>query len=143
MSYLKERVAYLKGLVEGMDLDVSTNEGKLLVEIIEVLRDMALAVEDIEESQEEIIDQVDDIDEDLAEIERLVFDDAECDEFGDVYVGTLECPNCSEKVDVYESMLHDPSGTTLECPYCHKDIEVEWECSCEECEDNEEKKEEE
>lgn len=30
MGYVKERVAYLKGLFAGMNIDESTNEGKLL-----------------------------------------------------------------------------------------------------------------
>ena len=29
MNYLRERVAYLKGLVEGMQMSELTNEGKL------------------------------------------------------------------------------------------------------------------
>jgi len=58
MSYIKERVSYLKGLAEGMKIDDSTNEGKLLKAMIEVLDDIALAVEDIEEVQEQLEEQV-------------------------------------------------------------------------------------
>ena len=61
MNYLKERVAYLKGLAEGMQLNDTTNEGKLLKAIIEVLDDVALAVDDIEDVQEQISEQLDDM----------------------------------------------------------------------------------
>ena len=74
MNYLRERVAYLKGLADGMKLDTSTNEGRLLKAVLDVLDDIALAVDDIEETQEQLSEQVDEIDEDLAEIENLLYD---------------------------------------------------------------------
>ena len=49
---LRERVSY-KGLSEGMKIDENTNEGKLLMAIIDVIDDMFLAVEDLEEIQDE------------------------------------------------------------------------------------------
>jgi hypothetical protein len=36
MAYLSERVSYIKGLMEGMNLDTATNEGKLFKAIIDV-----------------------------------------------------------------------------------------------------------
>ena len=41
-----EKVAYLKGLAEGMELDTSKKEGKLLAAIIDLLEDIALEIED-------------------------------------------------------------------------------------------------
>lgn len=137
MAYLKERAAYLKGLAEGMQISDSTNEGKLLKAIIEVMDDMALAVDDVEEVQEQLSEQIDNIDEDLAEIERLIFDE---DEDGDEAededsVGEFECPHCNDKISVCEDMLDGKNGT-IECPNCHEDIEVEWDCDCDECDES-------
>ena len=42
-----EKVAYLKGLAEGLGLDTEKREGKLLSVIIDVLEDMALEIRDI------------------------------------------------------------------------------------------------
>ena len=39
---ITEKVAYLKGLAEGMELDTGKKEGKLLSAIIDVLEDIAL-----------------------------------------------------------------------------------------------------
>ena len=50
---ISEKVAYLQGLAEGMKLDESTNEGKLLMAIIDVLDDMAEEFADVED---EIVD---------------------------------------------------------------------------------------
>lgn len=136
MNYLKERVAYLKGLAEGMQLSDATNEGKLLKAVIEVLDDVALAVDDIEEVQEELSEQIDNMDEDLADIERIVFDedrdaeeDEECEEPGE-----FDCPHCGETIHIEEASINKES---IECPHCHREIEIEWECDCDDCREHE------
>ena len=46
---ISEKVAYLKGLADGLDLDQETSkEGKLIAKIIDVLEDVGFAVEDLE-----------------------------------------------------------------------------------------------
>lgn len=137
MGYLKERVSYLKGLAEGMQISEGTNEGKLLKAILEVLDDVALSVEDLEEVQEQLGEQVDNIDEDLAEIERAVFDDEyeEDEDEDDFFFTEIECPHCHETINIDEDMI-DEDGDTIECPSCHEKIEVEWECGCEHCDDH-------
>jgi hypothetical protein len=137
MSYLKERVAFLKGLAEGMQISDATNEGKLLKTIIDVMDDFALSIEDIEEIQDQMGEQVDNIDEDLAEIEKEVYDiededEEEEEEEEDICFSEIECPHCSEKINVDVEMIDD-EGNTIECPNCHEKIDVEWECDCEEC----------
>jgi len=139
MSYLKERVAYLRGLAEGMQISESTNEGKLIKAMLEVLDDFALAMDDVEEVQEQLSEQVDNIDEDLAEIERVIFEE-ECDD-EDIYFSEIECPYCNETISVDEDMIDD-DGETIECPSCHKKIELEWDCDCgcEDCQSDEDSK---
>ncbi len=133
MSYLKERVAYLKGLAEGMQIGESSNEGKLLKAMIDVMDDIALAVDDIEDVQEQLSEQIDSMDEDLAEVERVLFDeDDDC-----CCGGEIECPYCGEVIDLDEDMIDD-EASTLKCPHCHKEIEIDWECECEECSDDKE-----
>ena len=51
---LKEKVAYIKGLMEGMKFDTETNEGKLLTAIVGVLGDMAAEVTDMDEDVNEL-----------------------------------------------------------------------------------------
>lgn len=80
MSYLREQVSYLKGLADGMQISETSNEGKLLSSIIDVIDDITLSIEDIEEIQDELTDTVDDIDQDLAEIESIIFDQDDYDE---------------------------------------------------------------
>jgi hypothetical protein len=135
MSYLKEKVAYLKGMAEGMQISDSTNEGKLLKAIIEVLDDVALSVDDVQEGQEQLNEQIDSMDEDLAEIERVLFDEEDTEDDDDICFGEFECPYCEQLVEVDEDMI-DEDSNTIECPNCHKEIELDWECDCEcDCED--------
>ena len=61
MGYLSERVSYLRGLADGLKIDEDTNEGKLFKLIIDVIDDIAVSVEDVEDTQNEILDSVDDI----------------------------------------------------------------------------------
>ncbi len=145
MNYLKEKVAYLKGLAEGMRLDYTTNEGKLLKAILEVLDDVALAVDDIEEVQEQLSEQVDEMDEDLAEIESLIYDldDEDCDDEDDdeddeddyeddeeEVFAEFDCPHCGETVNLQDAFM---KKDTVLCPHCNKEIEIEWSCDCGEC----------
>ena len=133
MSYLKERVAFLKGLAEGMQISDATNEGKLLKTIIDVMDDFALSIEDIEEIQDQLGEQVDNIDEDLAEIEKEIYDiDEDEDDEENICFSEIECPHCSETINVDTDMI-DEVGNTIECPSCHEKIDVEWDCDCEEC----------
>lgn len=134
MSYLKERVSYLKGLAEGMQLNDASNEGKLLKAIIDVLDDMALAIEDVEDVQDQLNEQIDSIDEDLAEIERVVFEDEDDD---DIYLDEIECPYCGEKIEIEEDIFDDDADT-IECPHCNKKIEIDWDCDCEDCDEHSE-----
>ncbi|TYQ13361.1 UNVERIFIED_CONTAM: hypothetical protein Cloal_4429 [Acetivibrio alkalicellulosi] len=137
MGFIKERVSYLKGLAEGIKINDSTDEGKLLKTIIEVLDDIANSVEDIEEIQEHLGEQVDDMDEDLAQIERILYDECD-DEEDDDFIADVECPHCNETVELTEEML-DSEEDSFKCSACGKDIIVEWDCDCgcEDCEDEE------
>lgn len=135
MSYLRERVAYLKGLAEGMQVSEATNEGKLMKAIIDVLDDFALAVEDIEELHDQLSEQVESMDEDLTEMERVIFDEADEEEDDEDNFIEIECPHCNEKIEVSADMI-DEENNTIECPSCHEDIEFRWECGCG-CEDHE------
>ena len=54
MKYIREKVAFIEGLVEGLELDLTTKEGKVLDRIIDVLGDMTDALEGLAEAQDEI-----------------------------------------------------------------------------------------
>ena len=64
---LTEKVAYLKGLAEGLNLDENAKETKLFNAMFEILEEMALTVNEI--------------DEDLADVEDILFEDDDEDDY--------------------------------------------------------------
>ncbi len=62
---LKEKVAYIKGMMEGMEFDTATKEGKLLAAVVDVLEEMAKEVTNIDEDVDTLYDEVDAMSEDL------------------------------------------------------------------------------
>ena len=83
MDYLFQKVSYLQGLADGLGVDESTNEGKLLVQIIDVLGEFADVLEEVIEEQLDLEEYVEFIDEDLADLEEEVYDIDDYDEFDD------------------------------------------------------------
>ena len=75
-----ERAAYIRGLMEGLDLDPNAKETKLFNAIVDLLDDLCLSVEEMEDAYDELSGQVDEIDEDLGELEEDYYD---LDDFDD------------------------------------------------------------
>ncbi len=129
---ITEKVAYLRGLAEGMKLDSSTNEGKLTLAIIDTLDDIALTVSDLEDTVAELSAQVDEIDDDLGELEDEVYSDG-CDDEDEDFDDTLyevECPNCGDIICLDEEMLDEGE---IDCPNCGEKLEFDFEdgdCDC-------------
>ncbi len=49
-----EKVAYMKGLAEGLGLDTKSKEGKLLTVMMDILDDIALELRDLSDGQWEL-----------------------------------------------------------------------------------------
>lgn len=130
---LPEQAAYLKGLLDGLDIDKEKPEGKLLAAIVDVLVDMAENVSDIEDVIDAVSDELDTIEEDLDEIEQYLLDDEDYDEddFGNEdddfeYDGEtiyeVKCPKCGEVIDLDEEML---DAGSIKCPNCGESLEFD------------------
>ena len=115
---ITEKVAYLKGLLEGMELDTEKKEGKLIAAIIDVLDDIALELEDMKDYADELGDGLDAVSDDLEDVEDIVFGEDEDDE--DCYATT--CPTCEETIYFDESILED--GEVI-CPNCGEKLEFD------------------
>ena len=80
---ISEKVAYLKGLAEGLALDTDTKEGKLIAAIIDVLDDMAEKFVDLEDELCDVEDGLDAVSDDLSDVEQALYeldDDVDEDE---------------------------------------------------------------
>lgn len=147
---LTEKVAYIKGLTEGLKLDEKKDEVKVINEIISLLENMASSVTDIEECLDDMSEQLDAVDEDLAELEddfcEVLEDECGCgcdskdaeDDWEDEFY-EVTCPSCGEEICVEEDVL---LCGEIECPKCAELLEFDFSslmdeddcgCGCDSC----------
>ena len=121
---ISEKVAYLKGLAEGLNLDTEkSKEGKLISVMIGILEEIGLSIEDLEDTVDALGEEIDAVSEDLEEVEDVVFDEDEEDyeEFDDDWFET-ECPNCEEPIIIDEQALAEGC---IQCPNCKTKFSVD------------------
>ena len=100
MSYIKEKVAYLRGLSDGLNI-ADEAQAKLFAAIIDTMDAIADEVDENESSISELGECVDEIYDDLDDIEDILFDDEDLD---DDFV-EVECPHCGETIYFDQDML--------------------------------------
>ena len=141
---ITEKAAYIKGLAEGMQLDETTNEGKLLKVIIDLLGDITREIEDLNENAMDLAEEIDELSDDLAYVEETVADwcddccccdddddnecccdddDEECCCDDEPVFYEITCPNCNETISVDEDVL---SYDSIKCPKCGETLEFEF-----------------
>lgn len=133
---ITEKVAYLKGLAEGLALDEAKPETKIIKAMMDVLDDLALSVSDLEDGMDLVSEQLDAVDEDLDELEGYVYEDLDdcccddcCDDDEEEYYD-VECPSCGEVICVDRDILEEGS---INCPKCNELLEFEIDCDCDDC----------
>ena len=133
-----EKVAYLKGLMEGLSVDETSKEGKILKAVVDVLGDLAMSVEDLEDYTAELTEQVDAVDEDLDSLENDFYGECDCcDDDEDEEYYDITCPSCGDEFSVDEDTLLEGG---IECPNCGEHLEFDVECDdcgCDCCSDEE------
>ena len=128
-----EKVAYIKGLAEGLALDESKPEGKVLSAIIDLLSDVCETIADIDDEVATLGDYIEEIDQDLGAVEEdLYADDCCCDDECDCCCDD-ECDCCCDEDDLVEAMcphcgepvmfVNDIDLKDVICPACEKPFE--------------------
>ena len=123
---ISEKVAYLKGLAEGLDIDTEkSKEGKLISVMIGILEEMAMSIEDLDENTASLGEEIDAISDDLSDVEAVIFEDEDdgdfcggcCgdDEDDDDDFFAVDCPNCGEELMVDAGILN---AGQIQCPSC-------------------------
>ena len=125
---ISEKVAYIKGLAEGLSLDEKTPEGKVLASIIDVLDDMAKAISGLKEDTEYLDAYVEEIDEDLGTLEEDYYECDCCCDDEDIY--EVKCPNCDEEICIDGSVLDKGE---IQCPNCGETLTFEFDDECDCC----------
>ena len=142
---ISEKSAYLKGLMDGLNLSTESGEGKMIAAIVDLLGDITKKVTDIENTTIAISDELDEIEEDLDAIEDFIMDeedewdeededdswdgwdedDEEGFDFGDEdsTIYEVECA-CGEIINFDEETLEEGS---IICPNCGETLEFTFE----------------
>ena len=135
---LNKKAAYLQGLVDGLGVDESTKEGKVIKAMSELLGELAEAVDGIDEDVTRAYDQINDLSEELEDLEADLYKDDEDDEEPEEEEEDTEeddndddiasepfyevaCPNCGETVYVSED---DLDAGEANCAHCGVTFEV-------------------
>ena len=134
-----EKVAYVKGLAEGLGYDNTSKEGKILAAILDILEDVAHDIEDLEENAWDLGEAIDQVSDDLADIEEVVYDedydeddeydDDECDcccgcgdADGEPAFYEVTCPACGNTITIDEDVL---DLGEIECPNCGETLDFD------------------
>ena len=125
MRNLKEKVAYLHGLTQGLNVSEHSSDGKILINIIDVLDSFADEVQNVNVAQVELEDYVESIDEDLTDLEEQIYEEFDIAEDDDGYEEDFDddmvevaCPDCHELVTFESGILDDNDDIEVTCPYC-------------------------
>ena len=138
-----EKAAYLKGLMDGLNLDTEKAEGKMIAAIVDLMGDVTRRLADVEETTIAISDELDEIEEDLDAIEDYILDEDEDDDdddydfddededmeegfdFGDpdTTIYEVECA-CGSIINFDEETLEEGS---IVCPECGETLEFSFE----------------
>ena len=153
---ITEKVAYVKGLVAGLELDGSKKETKVILAMLDVLDEMAASVTDCEDDIISLGEEVDTLSESVSDLEDTVYLDDEDDEDdededdededgieeddGEPFEMDAEdtdffeftCPECGEKMYLDEEILEQGS---IKCKACGHEVsfEIVDEDGCEGC----------
>lgn len=130
---IAEKVAYLKGLAEGLDIDsIDSKEAKLISAIIDVLEEVALDIADLEENALALGDELDELSEDLSAVEDYIleeiedldddYDDDDDDDDDEPVIFNVTCPKCENSINFDESVLELGE---IECPNCGEKLEFD------------------
>ena len=122
---INKESAYLRGLLEGYELDGNKKEVKLIAKMLELIDEMADHITALEADNAELREYIEELDHDLGAVEEDLYmdeeyDDDEFDEYdedSDYY--EIECPSCGEVVCFDDSL--DPDN--LVCPACGEKID--------------------
>ena len=128
---LSEKAAYIQGLADGLELDETTKEGKLIAALIDIVGELSDAIADIDEDLDTLNEYIEEIDEDLGSVEEYLYDDECCDcdcdcddcdcdcDCCDEDYFEVECPACGEVICFDGSI--DPED--IACPACGEKFE--------------------
>ena len=117
---MKEKAAYLKGLIDGLGIDENTKEGKVIKAMSELLSEMAETVDSIDEDVTHAYDQINDLSEELEDLEADLYEDEDAEDEEDDSDDSddeTEADDDDDNADVAGEPYYE-----VACPACGKTV---------------------
>lgn len=116
MREISEKISYLQGLCEGMNIGENTSQGKIILGILTVLDDLAMEVRELRGGLRDFRDYLQTLDDDLFELQESLADEEDDD---DDYI-ELTCSKCGEELYFDAEILDDEDKIEIICPSCNE-----------------------
>ena len=124
---LNKKAAYLQGLVDGLGIDDTTKEGKIIKAMSALLGEMAEVIESVDEDLSRAYDQINDLSDELEDLEADLYEEDEDGESEDAEDEDSDgdddddAKDCGETVYVSED---DLDAGEANCAHCGVTFEV-------------------
>lgn len=124
-----EKMAYIKGMADSIDLNPDDKKDKLILAMVDALSELADYVTDVDDYVDQLAAQVDEIDEDLGNVEQDFYgDDCDCgccdDDCDCCDDGDAVCPKCGAEFELDLDALEN--GDIITCPECGAELNFEY-----------------
>jgi DNA-directed RNA polymerase subunit delta len=140
LHQIKERLAYLKGLADGLNIGETTPEGRVLVGIMDMLSEMSTEMERLRARTDQLEEYIEAVDDDLTDLENGILDDdydadledseveheedVEDEDDSSIEYMEINCPNCGETVFVDSDVFESDEVVEVLCPECKQTVLV-------------------
>lgn len=123
MDELREKAAYMRGVLEGVNFNGDEQRKRLWESLIDFCDEVADNIGGLEDSQREFADYIEAIDEDLCTLEKYFYNEGD---------------DSNENQEVSFNSAPDRSVLEMSCPFCNQGVYFEneagdYEVICPEC----------
>lgn len=132
---LIKKAAYIKGLMDGLEIDCNDKQAKIIKALVDLVNDMADEISQLEQCYDDVCDRVDAIDEDLAGVEDMLYEEYDDEDEDDKLCGLCRdnsdeemayeavCPTCGAEIGISEDLLNKGG---IQCPECGESLEFDY-----------------
>lgn len=116
MRDISEKVSYLQGLSEGLNISDGNPQGKIISGILSVLEDISGTLAEVRSELNTVREYIESVDDDLFELEENIKKEQDVIE--------VKCDNCGEELVFDADVMDDEDVIEIICPRCNEVVFV-------------------
>jgi len=113
---ISEKVSYLQGLSEGLNISDGNPQGKIISGILSVLEDISGTLAEVRSELNTVREYIESVDDDLFELEENIKKEQDVIE--------VKCDNCGEELVFDADVMDDEDVIEIICPRCNEVVFV-------------------